>query len=124
MSTLGHAQRRAIRARTMKRAEWLRLTQLLRKGARNPYAAGDRPRRLSAELARMTGCEVGYDGPFSDELEARMWLSGAWVANEKGRDAAMGEEAGPRNCLDFPGFLRIAFIRDVLSRPMGKGVLA
>ncbi len=56
----GHSQRKAIKARTMGRAEWRALSSTLRRASRNGYTRHQlRAADLGAELALMTGCIVG-----------------------------------------------------------------
>lgn len=99
---LGHAERRAIAARTMKRSEWRALTGSLRTRARAVEAATKgalRARELLIELQRLTGCDVGrHPAPNNrvDILEARFYGLGAHAQSD------------PRDCLGIPGALRIA----------------
>jgi len=98
-SLFGHAQRRALKARTLTRPEWRALAREVRHLSRNGYTRGQRrAAEVGRELATLTGCEVGRFTPEKvDMLAARFWLLAG------GTDCTRTD---PRDCNGIKGALR------------------
>lgn len=98
----GHAQRKAIKTRTMPRAQWRALTSTLRRESRNEYTPEQRrAAALARELCRLVPVDIGE-------------RFGEWRIT--------WDNAGPMGGFDTPaGYVsRAALIRSAMPQCIGQ----